>query len=212
MWAQSLSDDQGVLAITSFLELARARRSVRAYLPDAVPDELLLELVEAARWAPSAVNTQPWEFIIVTDPSVKDAVGDNARYFGLGWPHIHEAPALIMVCARRVTPFARDDAIFAGANIMLAAADRGLGTCWIGGFDERKMRELLSIPSDYMLPGFCTVGYPAGETPAPPKRALDSMVHRDTFKGAGLRLPHLRGPLEVLGRLLRMQGRGRRRD
>lgn len=205
----SFAAHQGVIAISSFVDLARERRSVRQYRADPVPEELLLELVEAARWAPSAVNTQPWEFIIITDPQVRKAVGDNARYFGLGWPHIHQAPALIVVCARRATPFARDDSIFAGANIMLAAADRGLGTCWIGGFDEGKMRELLAIPPDYLLPGFCTVGYPAGDTAPPPKRALESMIHRDTFRGSGLRLPHLRGPLEVLGRLLRMQFRKR---
>lgn len=165
-----------------------------------------MELVEAARWAPTAVNTQPWEFIIVTDPQVKQAVGDTARYFGLRWPQIHEAPALIVVCARRLTPYTRDDCIFAGANIMLAAADRGLGTCWIGGFPEEKVRELLAIPQGYMLPGFCTVGYPARETPTPPKRALDEMTHRDGFEGKR-GMPALKGPFEVMGRLLKMQFR-----
>ena len=193
------------MSIISFLDLARGRRSVRAYRPDPVAEELLLELVEAARWAPTAVNTQPWEFIIITDPAVKAAVGKQARYFGLGWPHIHAAPALIAVCARKATPFARDDCIFAGANLMLAAAERGLGTCWIGGFNEQTIKRLLGVPDDYLLPGFCTVGYSTGETPAPPKRPLEQMLHRDTFGGRRTGVRDLRGPLEVLRRILRLQ-------
>ena len=184
---------------------------MRQYRPDLVPDDLLLEVIEAARWAPSAVNIQPWEFIVVTDPQVKAAVGRHARYWGVRWPHIHEAPALIAVCARRTTKFARDDCIFAAANLMLAATDRGLGTCWIGGFDERVIGEILGIPADYLLPGFCTIGYPAGVTAAPPKRPLESVLHRDTFSGRP-GVPYLRGPVEVLGRLLRLQLRRRRAE
>ncbi len=191
----------------SFADLARSRRSVRRYKADPVPDELLLQVVEAARWAPTAVNSQPWEFIIVTDPEVKDLVGRHSRYMGLGWPHIRQSPALIVVCVRRLTPFARDDAIFAAANLMLAAADLGLGTCWIGGFKESVLKPILGIAQDYVLPGFCTIGYPEGETSAPPKRELEDMVHRDTLSGRRPLIPHLSGPLQVLGRLLKAQFR-----
>jgi nitroreductase len=163
-----------------------------------------MEVVEAARWAPSAVNLQPWEFIVVTDQQVKAAVGRHARYMGVRWPHIHEAPALIAVCARRTTKFARDDCIFAAANLMLAATDCGLGTCWIGGFDERVIGGILGLPPDYVLPGFCTIGYSAGVTEPPPKRALEGLVHRDAFSGRP-GVPYLRGPLEVLGRIVRLQ-------
>lgn len=191
----------------SFGDLARRRRSVRRYRPEAVPEEVLLQVVEAARWAPTAVNSQPWEFIIVTDPEVKGLVGKHSRYMGLGWPHIRQAPALIVVCARRLTPFARDDTMFAAANLMLAAADLGLGTCWIGGFKESVLKPILGIGEDYLLPGFCTIGYPEGDTPPPPKRALEQMVHRDTLSGKRPLIPHLSGPLEVLGRLIRLQFR-----
>jgi nitroreductase len=194
----------------SFQELAQRRRSVRAYRAEPVPEELIEAVLEAARWAPSAVNSQPWEFIVVTDPELKAAVGRQARYFGVGWPHIHQAPVLIAVCGRRLTPFARDDCLFAAANLMLAAADLGLGTCWIGGFAEGTIKELLGIPEAYVLPGFCTLGYPAGETPPPPKRALEEMVHRDGFQGRRGSLRRWWGPLEVIGRLLRLQIQGPR--
>jgi nitroreductase len=197
--------------MNTFLALARSRRSVRRYRPEPVPEELLEELLEAARWAPSAVNTQPWEFIVITDPALKQEVGKRARYFGVGWPHIHEAPALIAVCGKRLTAFSRDDCIFAGANLMLAAADRGLGTCWIGGFDESVMKQLLAIPDSYLLPGFCTVGYPEGETPAPPRRELHEMIHRDGFSSRHASLGRWVGPLEVLLRLFKLQFRRRSR-
>ncbi len=200
-----MPDERRRRPIIDFLDLARARRSVRSYRPDAVPAALLEEVLEAARWAPSAVNTQPWEFIIVTDEATKAAIGRHARYWGLGWPHIRTAPALIVVCGRRLTAFSRDDCIFAGANLMLAAADRGLGTCWIGGFNEQTIKELLAVPTDHLVPGLCTIGYPVAETAAPPRRPLAEMVHHDTYAQRGLGLVRLRGPWEVVRRLLKLQ-------
>jgi nitroreductase len=193
----------------SFLELARTRRSVRAYKPDPVPEALVRELLEAARWAPSAINSQPWEFIVVTDAEVRAAVCDSARMLGVRWPHIAQAPVLVVICAPRITPFSRDDCIFAGANLMLAATDRGLGTCWIGGFSEATIRRLLGIPEGFVVAGMCTVGYPAGETRAPARRELAEMVHRETYTGGKGGLARLSGPLEVAWRLLRLQFRRR---
>lgn len=168
-----------------------------------------MELLEAARWAPSALNTQPWEFIAITDPQVRAAVCDHARVMGLRWPHIAQAPLLIVFCAPPMTPYTRDDLLLAGANLMLAATDRGLGTCWIGGFNPETIRRLLGIPHGFMVAGMCTVGYPEGETPAPPKRPLQDMVHWETYAGGRGGLGKLTGPLEVLGRLIRLQLRRR---
>ncbi len=91
-------------------------------------------------------------------------------------------------------------------------ADRGLGTCWIGGFKEAVVAKLLGVPSGYILPGFCTIGYPASDTAAPEKRPLDAMVHQDTFTGGKDGMGALRGPLEVLGRLFRLQFKRARRE
>jgi nitroreductase len=195
--------------VESFLELARARRSVRAYKPDPVPEGVVTELLEAARWAPSAINSQPWEFIVVTDAQVRAAVCESARMLGLRWPHIAQAPVVVVICAPRVTPFSRDDCIFAGANLMLAATDRGLGTCWIGGFGQGTIRKLLGIPEGFVVAGMCTVGYPAGETRTPPRRELAGMLHAETYAGGKSGLRRLAGPLEVAWRLLRLQLRRR---
>jgi nitroreductase len=196
--------------VESFLELAKRRRSVRAYRPDPVPAELVQELLEAARWAPSAINSQPWEFIVATDAGVRAAVCDGARMLGMRWPHIAQAPVLVVVCTRKMTPFSRDDGIFAGANLMLAAADRGLGTCWIGGFHEATVRKLLGVPEGLIVVGLCTVGYPARETVAPPRRELAEMAHAETYSGNKSGLRRLAGPLEAAWRILRLQLRRRR--
>ena len=135
-----------------FLDLARSRRSVRHYRPDPVRPDLLDQVLEAGRWAPSAVNSQPWEFIVVTDPEVKQALYDLAGVLGLRWRHLLTAPVVVVVCARKLTPYSRDDCIFAGQNMLLAAADLGLGACWIGGFNEAKIRKLLSLPGGLPAP------------------------------------------------------------
>ena len=191
----------------SFLDLARARRSVRRYRSDPVPDDLLGQVLEAARWAPSAVNSQPWEFIVVRDPQVKQALYDLAGVAGLKWKHLLTAPVVIVITARRLTPYSRDDCLLAAQNLMLCATDLGLGTCYIGGFSESKIRQLLSIPEGYLLPGMITLGYAADEPQAPPRRELASMRHEDTYQSRGLDLSHLSRIGRLIIKLFRLQGR-----
>ena len=186
-----------------FLDLARSRRSVRQYRPEAVPPELLDQVLEAGRWAPSAVNTQPWEFIVVTDPEVKQRLYDRTGAAGLKWKHLLAAPVVIVVCGRRLTRWSRDDCLLAAQNMMLCAADLGLGTCWIGGFSEEQVRRLLAIPEGFVLPGMMTLGYPAGETKAPSRRDLAALVHQNTYQGRGLDLSHVGRVWEIVRKLLR---------
>ena len=192
----------------SFLDLARSRRSVRRYKPDPVPEDLLQQVLEAGRWAPSAVNSQPWEFIVVTDPSARQALYDLAGVLGLKWKQLLEAPVVIVVCARRLTGYSRDDCLFAGQNMLLAATDLGLGTCWIGGFNESKLKRLLSVPQAYVLPGMLTLGYPAHEPSAPPRRELAQLVHRGSFESRGLDLSHVWRIGHLVKKLWRLQRRG----
>jgi nitroreductase len=176
----------------SFLDLARRRRSVRRYRSDPVPPELLDQVLEAGLWAPSAVNTQPWEFIVVTDPAVKQALYDLSGVAGLKWKHLLSAPVVIVLAARKLTAWSRDDCLLAAQNLMLCAADLGLGTCWIGGLSEEGIRQALSLPAGFLVPGMMTLGYPEGELPHPPgRRALSAVVHHNTFQGRGLDLSHV---------------------
>jgi len=194
----------------SFAELAARRRTVRRYRPDPVPREDIEAILEAARWAPSGMNMQPWEFVVVTDEQTRRELGELARYYVIHSQHVGRAPVVIAVCGRkRRSPFARDDCIFAGANILLAAADRGLGTCWIGGFKEEKVKELLRVPRSMTIVGLVTLGYEDSETKPPPRRELSEMVHWEAYGSAERprRLSDLRrwGPQTVLRKFLREQ-------
>lgn len=191
----------------SFLDLARRRRSVRRYRPDPVPDELVAQILEAGRWSPSAVNSQPWEFIVVRDPQVKQALYDLAGVAGLKWKHLLTAPLVIVITARKLTPYSRDDCLLAAQNMMLCATDLGLGTCYIGGFSEQTIRQLLSIPEGYLLPGMVTVGYAEEEPKAPPRRELAAMVHHDTYQSRGLDLSHVSRIGRLIVKLFRLQRR-----
>ena len=198
----------------TFLDLATSRRSVRNYQPDPVPQELIEQVLEATRWAPSGMNMQPWEFVVITDQDIRRQVSRHAVFYAMRSQQVYQAPVLIAVCGHcRRGPFVRDDCIFAGANLMLAATDLGLSTCWVGGFREQPIKQILGIPEETSLVGLVTLGYAQGETTPPPKRDLPSVLHWQHYQtpSAGQRMREVRrwGPLSVLGRLLRRQLRWR---
>jgi len=105
-----------------------------------IPKEQLEKILEAARLAPSASNIQPWHFIVVTDPEKRNALSKNrfAKFLA-------EAPVVIVGCGDRKA---------------LAATALGLGTCWVGSFDEKKVKELLKIPEKFEVIALLAVGYP----------------------------------------------------
>lgn len=135
----------------------RARRSVRAYTPDPIPDQVLQKILEAGRQAPSANNQQPWHFIIVKDAE-KRAVMSEARYAKF----LRESPVVIVGCGdwRDSPEWYPIDVSIAMENMVLAATAEGLGTCWVGSFDEGRIRELLQIPERYKIVAMLALGYP----------------------------------------------------
>jgi len=135
----------------------QTRRSVRAYEPTPVPKEKLNKILEAARLAPSAENIQPWHFIVITNPSKRERLA-KAPFAGF----LKEAPVVIVGCGnQRASPrwFMVDVAI-AMQNMVLAATAEGLGTCWIGSFNEKEVREMLKIPGEYRIVALLALGYP----------------------------------------------------
>ena len=138
-------------------EAVQKRRSVRAYQPTPVPKEKLLRVLEAGRLAPSAGNIQPWHFIVVTDAEKREKLGE-ARFAKF----LKEAPVVIVGCGdQKASPkwFMVDVAI-AMQNMVLTATSEGLGTCWVGSFDENQVRELLKIPENYRVVALLALGYP----------------------------------------------------
>ncbi len=161
----------------------RERYSVRSYLPDPIPEDKLMRVMEAARLAPSAKNRQPWKFVLVTEQQKRDALAGFARN-----PFVSEAPVCIVaVCTEKdwmlssgVHAYAVDVAI-AIDHITLAAVAEGLGTCWIGDFDQQPARELLKIPDEHIIVELLPIGYPA-DVPGDKKRKdLREIICWETF-------------------------------
>ena len=166
----------------------KERRSVRAFTPEMVSEEEIMKIIDAARWAPSAGNIQPWEFIIVRRPEIKRGLSAAA----LNQTFIEEAPVVIVVCAnenrsswgygeRGRTLYCLQDTAAATQNMLLAAYALGLGTCWVGAFREEGVRRVLNIPRGVRPVAIVPVGHPA-EKPRPrPRRSLREIVHYETF-------------------------------
>ena len=149
---------------TAFLALAEKRLSVRAYKPDEVPEEMLQAVLEAGRLAPSAVNKQPWRFIVVRSETGRRALG---AAYAREW--FWKAPVVIAVCilpgeawvrAFDGKNYARVDGALAMDHMQLAAAELGLGTCWIGAFDPAAVRGVLGLPDGVEVVGMTPLGFP----------------------------------------------------
>jgi len=139
-------------------EAIQKRRSVRSYEPTPVLIENLRKVLEAARLAPSAGNVQPWRFIVVIDSDKRRKIAKGCRYGRF----LAESPVVIVGCGdQRASPrwYAIDTSI-AMENLVLVATGEGLGTCWIGVFNEKEIREMLKIPSHVKIVALLALGYP----------------------------------------------------
>jgi nitroreductase len=171
------------------LKAVRGRRSIRAFKSDDVSPEIVKKFLDAARWAPSAGNIQPWEFIVVRKPEIKRALAEAA----LDQMFIEEAPVAIVVCAnknrssqrygiRGKTLYCIQDTAAAIQNIHLAAYSLGLGTCWVGAFKEEEARKILKIPRGIRPVAIIPVGYPAEAPPPRSRRPINQIVRYETFR------------------------------
>lgn len=180
-----MSQSHNLPSPESLLTLFKRRRSIRRYKPDPVPDEMVEQLLKAARWAPSASNRQPWEFIVVRDEAIRKQVAQHAAFYFIKWAHVGEAPLLIVMCGNARNPayrrFLHEDIGLAGAQIMLQAKALGLGTCWIGALDRKAVAGILKIPEHLEIVGLLTVGFPAEDPPPPPRKPLSEIVHYDVY-------------------------------
>lgn len=149
-----------------FLDIARKRYSVRKYQDRPVEEEKLLRVLEAARIAPSAKNSQPWKIFVISQKENLEQVWEAYPR-----PWIREAPVLIVVCGDHRKSWVRSDGkdhsdidiAIAADHITLAAADEGLGTCWVCAFDKQKCSEVLKLEDHIEPVVFLPLGYPADE-------------------------------------------------
>ena len=174
-----------VISPAAVLSLLKGRRSIRRYRPDPVPDDMVEQLLEAGRVAPSASNRQPWAFIVVRDRALIRQVAEHAAYYFVRWAHVEESPLLIVLCgnhkSRVYRRFLHEDVGLAGGQIMLQAKALGLGTCWIGGLNREALAAILKVPDEWEIVGLLTVGFPAEDPQPSPRKPLADIVHYDVF-------------------------------
>ena len=152
----------------SLINAILTRRSIRRYETKDIPEEVLQQILEAGRQAPSAANRQPIRFVIVKDHDILKILCDSlhARV-------VKYAPLAIVACADVKSlltgKWAVVDATIAMQNMVIAAWTLGVGSCWIGACNEEKVKELLKIPDKWKVVALITFGYPA-EQPKPRKK------------------------------------------
>ncbi|MHB8054045.1 MAG: nitroreductase family protein [Candidatus Aminicenantales bacterium] len=169
----------------NFQELIRKRYSVRAYESRPVEEEKLARVLEAARLAPTANNRQPFRIIIIP---TKGREEELRRIYGREW--FIQAPLVLAVCALPAESWVRRfdgwnaaevDATIAMDHLILAAAEEGLGTCWIAAFDPTAAREVLRLPPDAVPVAFTPLGHPADTLQPKKRRAQADLVRRDRW-------------------------------
>jgi len=172
----------------------RTRRSMRKYTDQPVPPEKLQRVLEAVRWAPSWVNFQVWEVVVVDDPGLKEKLQECVSQSNPGRKAVVLAPLLLAMCGRRGKSGCNDgkpstvhgdwamfDLGIACQNLCLAAWAEGLGTLHLGSLDHRKAGEVLGLPEEVELYELIPLGTPAKEGKAPPRRSIEEFTHRNRF-------------------------------
>lgn len=167
-----------------FVELAMKRYSVRSYKGDAIEDEKLQQVLEAARLAPTAANRQPFHLIVVHTAGRETELG---RIYAGKW--FVEAPIVICACGvpsqawvrRDGKSYCDVDVAIVVDHITLAAADLGLGTCWIGAFDPNAAQEAFGLPDDVEPIAVTPLGYPADQAKPKRRKPLDELVHYERW-------------------------------
>jgi nitroreductase len=166
------------------LECIRARRSVRSYKNQPVEEDKLKQVLEAARLAPSAANRQNWKFVVVRDAELRRQL---ARAAG-GQGFVAEAPVVIAACAtttEHVMPCGHPahlvDLAIAIDHMALAARGLGLGSCWVGAFDQAEVKKTLGIPDSAAVVELLPIGYPAAWPSARPRKPIEEVVCYDRW-------------------------------
>jgi nitroreductase len=172
-----------------FYKVITTRRSIRSFSDKRIPADVLMRVLDAARIAPSGSNRQPWQFILVSDPELKQSLVSachNQRF-------IAAAPLVIAACGYDIEFDRGDwmgryssvvDVTIAMDHLILAARAEGLGTCWIGSFSDEQVKAILRVPEDWHVVALTPLGYPQGEAFAETtgRKPLEEMIHYDTWR------------------------------
>jgi len=164
------------------LEAIKGRRSVRKFSQKAIPKEIILKILDAARYAPSAGNLQDWKFIVVRGrEKIKEIAG-----IALNQRWLENASFLVIACSdlreiskygeRGIRLYSKHDVAASIQNMLLYAWSLGIGSCWVGAFDEEKLKEYLNLPKHLEPQAILAFGYPAEIPPMPTRKNLAEIV------------------------------------
>jgi len=165
--------------MNEFLQMIKNRKSQRTFLDKPVEREHIEQIIECARFAATARNVQPWEFIVITGKETKERMAELAPNGGF----MARASVCIAVFCQD-TKYYLEDGCAATENILLAATALGLGSCWVAGDKKpytEDIRRMLSVPADYRLVSLIALGYPEQQIAPPVKRSLSEVLHWEKF-------------------------------
>jgi nitroreductase len=195
----------------ALLQLIKARRTIRKYKPIPLPDDYVEKIIEAARWAPSGANAQPWEFVVVKSEETREEIvrilqetSESVRGEGIRVPRqsfLLQAPVVIVVCGdprlKEAYPLGEvREEIFTSSlaaaiqNMHLAATALGLGgSAWgtVPPLAEVRLRDLLGIPHVLRVRAYLPLGYPDHDPPCPFRREVDEILHHGKYDMAKFR-------------------------
>lgn len=157
------------------MEIIKGRRSIRRFSRQPVEPDKIERLLEAARWAPSSGNRQPWQFVVITRAQT---IATLKMILPGVMGNMTAGPVLLGICldTLRRSEWSEIDLGCALQNLLLCAHSLGLGACAIGGFDRALVRELLQLPDESDLCMLVTLGYPSALASAPPRRELADLL------------------------------------
>ena len=173
-------------SFTTLMELIETRRSIRSYKDQEIEEDKLKYVLQAFRKAPSAKNLQPWKLVVIKNKKViKDIViACNNQTF------MEEAPVIIAACAKEEEAYGTMggymnsypiDIAIALEHLILAATEKGLGTCWIGAFKEQLVKDILGVPENVRVVALTPLGYPAREASVRGRKPLTEIISYDKY-------------------------------
>lgn len=181
--------------MAKFLDLVKKRQSDRAFDPThPIEPEKLERILEAGRLAPSACNAQPWHFVVIDDPVLKNKVADATSNRVLGINHFtKQAPIHLLIIEEssnfssglggwmKNKHFPHIDIGIAAAHLVLAAESEGIGSCILGWFDEKALRKVVGIPSSKRILLDIVLGYSTQETREKKRKQIDEISSRNSY-------------------------------
>ena len=160
--------------MNEMIEIIKKRRSVRKFEPKPVPEEIIKDILDCARMAPTAINIQPWLFGAVNDPGLKQQIADITDH----GKFIEDCAVCFAVFTDSSQKYFLEDGCAATENILLACTAHGIGSCWVAGHGKAyvgSIGKLLNVPHPYTLIALIAAGY-SNQQPSPQKKAFDEVT------------------------------------